>query len=515
MTPNKRIVLNIVATYGRSLYSLVIGLFAGRWVLMALGKTDFGLVGLIGGLTAFITFLNNLLASAVGRFYAVQVGASRKVIDPSEGIDECRKWFNTALSIHTVVPIVLMLVGYPIGSWAIENFLEIPTGRIIDCIWVWRFACASCLVAMFNVPFQAMYTAKQEIAELTIYSFATTTLNAIFVCYMASHPGYWLFKYSAWVCIIGIAPQILIAIRALMRYPECHIICAYLFSRDRYRSLFKFVTAQFWTNVAILLTSQGRAILVNKFMGATFNASMSVGNTVASQALTLSSSLSGAFWPAINNKAGERDLQGVRKLSFMTMRLSSVLVLFFAIPLAIEAKEILRIWLVTPPEFTVEICQAVLLGAILDRMTNAYATAIYGIGVGVMRYSWVVGWGDIAIVALTWCLFVLGFNMWSIVIGLIASKVLAMVIRLYYGWKYIQFSFSEWLHSVFLPIGMLILLGGLFGVLPHLILGPSLKRILITTFMSEIVLLFASWFLLLDASEKNYILHISRKVISK
>ena len=55
MTQNRRIVLNIVATYispersesrreryagCRSLYALVIGLFCGRWTLMALGEVD-------------------------------------------------------------------------------------------------------------------------------------------------------------------------------------------------------------------------------------------------------------------------------------------------------------------------------------------------------------------------------------------------------------------------------------------------------------------------------------------
>ena len=44
MTQNRRIVLNIVATYGRSMYALVIGLFCGRWTLMALGEVDYGLV---------------------------------------------------------------------------------------------------------------------------------------------------------------------------------------------------------------------------------------------------------------------------------------------------------------------------------------------------------------------------------------------------------------------------------------------------------------------------------------
>ena len=67
MTPNKRIFLNIMATYGWSLYALVCGLFCGRWSLRALGEIDYGLFGLIGGLTLFVAFVNNLLSSVVGR----------------------------------------------------------------------------------------------------------------------------------------------------------------------------------------------------------------------------------------------------------------------------------------------------------------------------------------------------------------------------------------------------------------------------------------------------------------
>lgn len=77
MSPNRRIVLNIVATYGRSLYALVLGLFTARWALMALGQVDYGLYGVVGGLTAFIAFFNGLLVTAVGRFYAVSVGEAQ------------------------------------------------------------------------------------------------------------------------------------------------------------------------------------------------------------------------------------------------------------------------------------------------------------------------------------------------------------------------------------------------------------------------------------------------------
>jgi hypothetical protein len=41
MTPNRRIFLNIIATYERSLYALVLGLFTARWVLQALEDMNF------------------------------------------------------------------------------------------------------------------------------------------------------------------------------------------------------------------------------------------------------------------------------------------------------------------------------------------------------------------------------------------------------------------------------------------------------------------------------------------
>lgn len=74
LSPNKRIILNIVFTYGRNLYALVIGLFCGRWTLMALGETDYGLMGVVGGLTVFIAFFNKLLATAVSRFFSIAIG---------------------------------------------------------------------------------------------------------------------------------------------------------------------------------------------------------------------------------------------------------------------------------------------------------------------------------------------------------------------------------------------------------------------------------------------------------
>lgn len=78
MTANQRIAINFLATYGRSLFVLVCGLFTSRWVLAALGKTDFDLYGVVGGMMGFIAFPNTLLNVATRRFYAYAEGLAQK-----------------------------------------------------------------------------------------------------------------------------------------------------------------------------------------------------------------------------------------------------------------------------------------------------------------------------------------------------------------------------------------------------------------------------------------------------
>ena len=73
MTQNRRILLNIVATYGRSLYALVCGLFISRWVLAALGKTDFGVCGMIVGMMVI-----ELLAGTMRRGRVVFAAGNRQ-----------------------------------------------------------------------------------------------------------------------------------------------------------------------------------------------------------------------------------------------------------------------------------------------------------------------------------------------------------------------------------------------------------------------------------------------------
>ena len=216
------------------------GLFTARWALEALGQVDYGLYGVVGGIAMFVSFFNGVLSVSVGRFYAVSVGASQC---NDEGLLQCQRWFTTALILHLVLSLILILIGYPVGQWAIGNWLKIPANKIDDCICVWRFVSLTCFISMVSVPFNAMYTAKQYIAELTIYSVVSSTLNVVFLYYMITHPGDWLIGYAFWLMLLSVVPSIIIAIRSMVVFKECRLDIAYL---GHWPSIFKLLTFSGW-----------------------------------------------------------------------------------------------------------------------------------------------------------------------------------------------------------------------------------------------------------------------------
>ena len=102
MSPNRRILLNIIATYGRSLCARVCGVFVSRWVVAALGR---GLDDVVGGMTMVV-------AVACGGFVAVMRRTSQK-------------WYNMQyinmsgrlpMGIAGNVPRVRYSAAYPTGA---------------------------------------------------------------------------------------------------------------------------------------------------------------------------------------------------------------------------------------------------------------------------------------------------------------------------------------------------------------------------------------------------------------
>lgn len=514
MTANRRIFLNIIATYGRSLFALLCGLFTARWTLQSLGEVDYGLYGVVGGLTAFIAFFNGLLATAIGRFYAVSVGKSQATGKALEGLEECRQWFSIAVFVHTVIPLVLMVIGYPLGVWAVRNWLTIPPDRIEACVWVFRCVCLSCFVGMVNVPFTAMYTAKQYIAELTIYSFISTTLNVGFLYYMITHPGVWLTKYALWMMAISVTPQIIICLRALKVFPECRFKVQYCKSIEHFKKLLYFMTWWAFGQLGGMLRNQGIQVLINKYFGPKMNTSMTLANSVQGHTMTLSGALVGAFSPAIVNAYGAGDLGRMRSLAYQASKMSMLLILIFMIPLSLELEKILQLWLVEPPKYLYELTLMMFAITIVDQSTVGHMLAVNARG-KIALYQAILGGLLLLTLPVAWFCSVLGGNIYWVVGAMLTLTMFSAWGRVWFARSLVGMSARYWLFHIFLPIGITSSVSSVIAFFPRYIFPESIGRIVLTTLISEMVFLPMIWFFVLNIDERQMVLGKIHQLSSK
>ena len=83
--------VNTIVSYSRTVVSAILILFSNRWVLAALGFSDYGIYQLVGSLIVIVTFLNAVLSGGASRFFSFAMGESE---------EEVNNWFNVSLLVH-------------------------------------------------------------------------------------------------------------------------------------------------------------------------------------------------------------------------------------------------------------------------------------------------------------------------------------------------------------------------------------------------------------------------------
>lgn len=504
MTENRRIVLNIVATYARSLFGLAAGFFISRWLFQALGPIDFGLFGVLGGLMAFVGLVCRALSIANGRFYAISIGASKAAGNSKESMEECRRWFSVAFFTHTVVAFVFAGVGYLIGVWLLKNWLTIPPERLSACITAFGCTCFASFIGMLTVPYLAMYTAKQEIAESTAFSLLGTVSMLWFGWYMVSHPGDWMVRYAFVSCLLAVLPSILMVIRAIIRYPECKIRLEYMFDWSRARQVLSFSGWAFVATLSVLLRTDGINILINKFFGVSVNAAYSIANQLEGKTEMLNGSLKGAFTPAITQAYGAGEMERMCKLAFGMCKFGVLSSLVFMIPLALEIKEVMRLWLGTPPEFAASLCVISMIYHIGGMSTQGFDTAVGATG-RVKRYLLISSGIALltlpAVAAVVW----MGGGVYAMAITLACMIILHSMVRLVVASRITGLSCRTWLRGIVLPVASAAFVSVICGIFPRLLLPSGWERLFATVSFSVIAFILTAWYFALDGEEKMWI----------
>lgn len=504
MTLSNRIILNVVVSYGRTFISIACGIFSTRWVLMALGQESFGLYGLIAGLAVFVAFFNNQFSGALSRYYAYSIGQAQVAANQDLALNNCRNWFTTGIFIHTILPLLIVSVCYPIGGYAIRHgWLVIPPERICVCGWLWRFVCITCFVGMLNIPFSAMFVARQYIAELTVYSLVQTVTKTAFIFYMTTVERDWLFSYGLAVCLIFSIPQVLICVRAVMVFPECRFRREALKDFSRVKRLASYACWQAVGGVGYLCRHQFLEVITNRFFGPRANAVYTIGAQVGAEASALTGALTSSFTPAITTAYGAGDVISFQALAYRTCKFGLVLTLVVVIPLGLEIDEVLRLWLKSPPDSVSAFCLVWLFVIVFEKISVGHTIAVNATG-NVAKYQMFHAIASMAGLLVGIGLIYFYRNIYMIGAALVLSTVLSGISDVVLARNRAGLRFRHLLSRILIPFVLPVVISFFIGILPRLFMTASFARICVTVLLVELVFLPAIWIFVFDSDERDF-----------
>ena len=498
----QRIFSNTVGGYLRSLLAMFVGIFTGRWVLEALGAVDLGLFAVVGSLMAFVTFINSVLSYSVGRHLAFAVGQGRAQVEECD--ENVQRWFNVALLIHTVIPVALILVGYPIGMYAVRNWLTVPSDRIETCVWVFRLSLVTTFFSMMTVPYSAIYGAKQRIVERSLYDVGSSIVRCALAFGLLFCPGDRLLIYALYMTAVSVAITVVYRIRCWYIFPESHIRFSYMLDRQRIGKVLGYASWNVFGVFGWMIKEQGLAVLANKYFGPTVNAAMGVAQQVSGQVNALSSAVMAALSPEIVSTEGEGNRKRMLRLAMSASRFASLLSLLFMMPLFFEMDYVIHLWLKNPPEWSVLFCKIFLIGAFLNSLSVGQAIAIAANG-KIARSESTISFVLLMSLPIAWVGCRLGYPPWIILT--VSSAILGVrsIVHVIWARVLVGMSVLEWLFRFVCPLAVLILVeSAVLGLFTNCI-GASFWRVCITSLVATLSLAGLSVAFVLAKEERDFI----------
>lgn len=506
ISSGKTIAKNTIFLYFRMLFTMAVSLFTARVNLAVLGIEDNGIYHVVGGVVAMFAFLKSSLSGATSRFLTYELGAGNE--------QKLKDTFAAALNVHIIVAIIVFVLGESIGLWFLNHKLVIPENRLFAAQVVYQL---SIIAAMFNitqVPYNASIISHERMNVFAYISILDVILKLL-ACYLLYiTPFDRLITYAILILSITISLQMVYRTYCIRHFAECHF--QRKFDKTILKPILQFSGWDLFGNFSVMARNQGVNLVMNIFFGPIVNSAVGFSHTIGTSVLGFSNNFLTAIRPPIVKAYSIGDFEKMEKLMINASKFSFSLLLLLSTPFFFESATILDIWLKTPPQYTDIFCKLELGLSVLSSMFLPLVFAIHASG-KIKFMSIVNGSIWLLVIPITWILLKLGYHPsvpYIIKIGLLFFVVCS---NLYSTKKNIpEFNVGLYLKKAVFPsfISLAIALGGTYYV--YIQLGDqSIKRFLIVTAFSSIIILLCTYTIVFDKEIREQVNQSIINFISK
>lgn len=363
MSDNKRIAKNTIFLYIRMILVMVVNIFTSRVILDKLGVDDYGIYNAVAGVVGMLSFLNNTLAKGTSRFITFELGTGDNA--------KLKETFSTAFYSHFILMLLLLLFLETIGIWFLHNKLIIPSERMFAAEWVYQISIATMALGVIQIPYTSAIIAHEDMnlyAYLGIYE-AISKLLVVYLIVIS--PVDKMISYAFMMFAVQASLYFIYYFFCKRRYFESSLTAT--FNVSVFRDMLNFSGWNIIANLSETLKLQGANILINMFFKPALVAAQAVANHVTNALMSFVYQFTTALNPQIIKLYATRDYEGSQKLTLQSTVFVFDLVLLLCLPFMFIIENVLRVWLVEVPDYTV----AFLRIALVSQIANVFNVTFY------------------------------------------------------------------------------------------------------------------------------------------
>lgn len=403
------------------LLGMIVSLYTSRLILQALGVNDYGIYNVVGGFVSMFSLISTSLSASIWRFMTYELGTGNN--------DNLKKIFATSLLIQLAISLIIILACETFGLWFLNTELNISPDRMYAANWVFQASILSFVLGLLVCPYNAVIVAHERMNIYALFGIIDIILKLCVALFLAYAPFMFdrLIAYAFLTVGISILAQVFYMLYCRRHFAESRV--APHFHKSTWISMSGFAGWNAIGATAALLKDQGVNVLLNIFFGTVINAARGIAGTV----LSAISGFTGNFMTALNPQITKSYAAGDKSYCFSLVergsRFGFFILMFFAVPMIIEAPYVLNLWLGSYPAETIVFTRLVLVCAMVDILSNTLITLQLATG-NIRNYQLAVGTAILFNFPLSWLFLKLGFGPAVVYWITIAISVVALLLRL-------------------------------------------------------------------------------------
>ena len=430
---------NTVILYLRMILQMAVYLYTSRVVIEALGFVDYGIYDVVGSVVMEMMFLNNSMLNCTQRFITYSLADGKNV----------SAYFSQSLMIHALLGLLIVVVGGILGTVYIQQFMNLPAGRIADAMFVFYIALASSFITMVSVPYNALIIAHEHMGAFAAITIVDVVLKLSVAMLLFLFDDNRLRMYALLLFVSAIVVRGIYGVYCRIAYKNIRFVMHV--ERDIFKKMLGFLGWNTIGNAAIMCNTQGLNLLLNAVGGPVVNAARGIAFQVQTATVSFINSFQTAINPQITKNYAVGNLTKMNSLVLTSSRVSFLLMLFFIVPLLLMTENILGLWLGEYPPYTVLFVRLLICVSVVEAVANPLMVGASATG-NIKRYQLMVGGCMLCTVPVAYIALKMGAAPEFVFWALIATTLLAQCVRMWLCRKLFGFSIPDFCLQVMWPI---------------------------------------------------------------